>query len=461
MTATPAWNGWSRPGRATEIDVLLNTDAATTATVDLVAGRHTLHAKVELQPGRSLRLQLPVSSGAGVTVSVAVPNGARERRDIDISQSESPLLGAALASGDAVQLEGFHTVVLTADDLPRNASAYSSVDALVLDEPTLRALDQRQLGALLAHVTACGRVVLLNTAARIGQLLEGAGGCGALSLSSAASLAQAREMLRTSLSGRLPEPMARDDLIGLARPTHPVLTRVTVAFALYLAATVLVLMFTTHLAVLLLMPALSALVALTLLHAMPPPAQLVIWSEGVSGVPLARYQAWQQFAGVLRGHMRVPIPLQLAAAATPCDPTTAMRFEFDASRAQVAFAEFETRLFRQVALCYTGSFPVSRAISIETRDDGVHIVRNSGVKTWPQGTLVLGGLVHDLPALGPGAKAALAANAGHDQRDAIRRTAMMRTQANDAAAMWTLELDGVSGIPADSRGWLLVAVPMP
>lgn len=461
MAATPAWKGWSRPGRATEIDVILNADAATPAMLEVAAGLHTVHAKVELQPGRSVRLQLPVSSSVGVSVSVGVPTGTLERQDVDISQSESPLLGAGLVSGDAVQLDGFHTVVLTADDLPRNASAYSSIDALILDEPTLRALDQRQLGALLAHITACGRVVLLDTDARIGRLLDGAGGCSGQSLSNATSLGDARDMLKSSLSARLPKPLVHGDIDALARSSHPVLTRVAVALALYFAATALVLMFTTHLAALLLMPALSAVAALALLHALQPPAQLVIWSEGVSGAPIARYQARQQIAGVLRKHMRVPIPPQLAADAMPCDPTSAMHIEFDASRAQAALAEFETRLFRQVSLCYTGNFPVSRAISIETRDDGSHIVRNSGVKAWPQGTLLLGGLVHDLPALGPGANATLAANTGHEPGDTTHRTAVTRTQPNGTAALWKLELGGVTDIPADSRGWLLVSVPTP
>ena len=349
----------------------------------------------------------------------------------------------------------------TADDLPRNASAYSSIDALILDAPTLRALDQRQLGALLAHVAACGRVVLLNTDARIGQLLEGAGGCSGQSLSSAASLAEAGDRLKSSLSARLPKPMAHGDIDGLARPAHSVLTRVAVALALYFGVTVLVLMFTTHPAVLLLMPALSALAVLALLHAMQPPAQLVIWSEGMSGAPLARYWAAQQFVGVRRERMRVPIPAQLAAAAKPCDPTPAMRIDFDARRAQAAFAEFDTRLFRQVSLCYSGSFPVSRAISIGTSDDGVRTVRNSGVMAWPQGALLVGGLVHDLPALGPGDHATLVANAGQPPADATRRTAAMRTQPDGTAALWKLELGGVADIPVASTGWLLVSVPTP
>ena len=461
LTATPAWKGWSRPGRATEVDIGLRTEAAMPATVEVTAGRHIIRTEVDLQPGRSVRLQLPVSSAEDVSVSVGVPAGTLTKRDVGIAHSESPLLGSGLVSGDPVQLEGFHTVALTADDLPRHPSAYSSIDALILDGPTLRALDQRQLGALLAYISACGRVALVNTDARTGQLLDSVRGCSGQSLPSAASLAEATDLLKSSLHARLPKPLTFADIDGSVRTVPPLLNRVAVALALYFAAAVLVLIFTTHAAVLLLVPALSAVAALALLHTMQPPAQLVIWSEGSSGIPLARYQAWQQFAGVQRVRMRVPIPPQLAAEAMPCNPTPAMHIDFDAGRAEPAFAEFDTRLFHRVSLCYSGSFPVSRAVSIETRADGARIVRNSGVKAWPEGALLVGGLVHHLPALEPGAGATLAAKSGQAPGDATHRMAMMRTQVDGAAALWTLELGGVAGVPVDSKGWLLVSVPAP
>lgn len=461
LTVTPAWKGWSRLGRSTEVDIRLRTDTATPATVEMSAGRHIIRTGVELQPGRIVRLQLPVSTAEDLSVSVGVRAGTMATRHVGIARSESPLLASGLVSGDPVQLEGFHTVALAADDLPRHTSAYSSIDALILDGPTLRALDQRQLGALLAYISACGHVALVNTDARTRQLLDSVRGCSGQALPSAASSAQATDLLESSLRGRLPKPLTFADIDGSVQTASPLLNRVAAALALYFVATVLVLTFTTHAFVLLLVPALSAVAALALLHTMQPPEQLVIWSEGRSGIPMARYRAWQQFAGVQRARMRVPIPPQLAAEAVPCKPTPAMRIDFDAGRAEPAFAEFDSRLFHQVSLCYSGSFPVSRAVSIEKLADGALIVRNSGAKAWPEGALLLDGLVHQLPALEPGAAATLAAKSGQSPGDATHRLAMMRTQIDGAAALWTLELGGVAGIPADSKGWLLVSVPAP
>ena len=138
-----------------------------------------------------------------------------------------------------------------------------------------------------------------------------------------------------------------------------------------------------------------------------------------------------------------------------------MRFDFDASRGRATFAEFDTRLFRQISLCYSGSFPVARAIAIEARPDGLLHVRNAGSVGWPKGVLLAGGLVHELPALGPGDDTIIHTRSGKPFRDALMRTAMARTRTDGAAALWELELGGVADIPTQSKGWLLVSIPSP
>jgi len=136
-----------------------------------------------------------------------------------------------------------------------------------------------------------------------------------------------------------------------------------------------------------------------------------------------------------------------------------MRFAFDATRGLVTFAEFDTRLFRQVSLCYSGSFPVMRAIGIEAGSDGVVDVHNAGTLAWPPGVFLAGGLVHDLPAVGPGEKATIRTGAGKPPADAAARTALSRTPADAQAALWKLDLGSVADAPVDSAAWLLVALP--
>ena len=69
------------------------------------------------------------------------------------------------------------------------------MDALAIDGTTIRALDPRQLVALIGYAAACGRLAVVAPAPDVQRLLEGSAGCGARMLvSSAAS------------NGRLPEP---------------------------------------------------------------------------------------------------------------------------------------------------------------------------------------------------------------------------------------------------------------
>src|SRR5690606_2706586 len=109
-------------------------------------------------------------------------------------------------------------------------------------------------------------------------------------------------------------------------------------------------------------------------------------------------------------------------------------------RAQAVAATFESRLFGRVALCYAGSFPLARALVVETLDDGARKVANAGVQAWPKGLLLADRKVHELPPLAPGAGTTIGAGTGVPARDAVTRTALSRTTVDGTAALWELEL---------------------
>ena len=102
---------------------------------------------------------------------------------------------------------------------------------------------------------------------------------------------------------------------------------------------------------------------------------------------------------------------------------------------------------------------MERSIDVEARADGSHAVRNSGARAWPSGVLLAKGLVHELPAIVPGAAAVIAADARRPAGDAAVRLASTRTGFDETAALWALDLSGVAGAPVDSTGWLLVSAP--
>lgn len=156
----------------------------------------------------------------------------------------------------------------------------------------------------------------------------------------------------------------------------------------------------------------------------------------------------------------MPVPPQLASARS-CEPNQPMRFDFDAHRGSLTFADFDTRLFQQISLCYSGMFPLERAIAIAVRPDDLLEVRNAGRTAWPSGVLLAGGLVHDLPALGPGDSTTVRTEAGKPLRNALARVAMTRTEADRVAALWELDLGGVAEGASEGKGWLLLTTPRP
>ncbi len=460
LTVSAPWKGWSRPGRTTEIDLRVRTDSATRASVDVAAGRLAVRAELDLEPGRMVRLQIPVPAVERIEVSATAPGAARVHSEIGIAPSESPQLGVALAGGETIGLPGFHALALAADDLPRHASAYAGIDALVVDATTLGQLDQRQLAALLTHAARCGRIVVLGAEAPTRRVLEGMGGCGGRALVDAGSLADARTMLERSLGESLPAPITPAAIGAPARPASWVWNWAAAVLASCLAAIALTILFFPSLPALLAVSALATGAIVAWLHAIDSRSQLVVWSEGDAGAKVAHYQAWQTIQGVARTRIRLAVPPQLAESAQPCDPAVAMRFDYDLAQSRATAAEFETRLFDRVSLCYTGSFAIGRTPQIKALADGRLQVRNAGASAWPPGRLLVPGRVEDLAALSAGAVVTIDRRAGKPIDDDLARAAATRMAPDTAIALWALDLGGVAGAPAASKGWLAVSAAL-
>ncbi|EHR70343.1 hypothetical protein BurJ1DRAFT_1475 [Burkholderiales bacterium JOSHI_001] len=456
LSATPAWKGWSRPGRGTELDLRVGSDTALSATLQVQAGAVGLHTALDLQPGRPQRLRLAVPAASGITLTLQAPGGVVVTRELSLSRSEAPLLALALSADAGLRLGGFHPVALAPDDLPSQAGAYAGIDALVVDAATLQALDPQQLAALLAHAAGCGRIVVVNQDERVRRMFEGAAGCGGQGLMNAAQVGDAAALLDASLDRPLAPVAAPAGLDDAQRPDLAVWQAVALYVAAGGAALALALLFSASLPVLLGLPAVCAGAALLFLHALPAASQVAIWSEADSGATQARYQARQAFPGTTRGQALVALPAALAPSAQPCNTAAALQLQIDPLSGLPVAARFDTRLFRSMALCYAGSFPVHRALVVGQRADGTREVRNTATMAWPAGWLLAGGQVHALPALAPGGQTQLPVATGRPAAQALERDALSRVPAEGAAALWRLDLSGVAQVPPGSQGWLLM-----
>jgi hypothetical protein len=454
---TPAWAGWSRPGRMTEVALRVRTDAVTRGSIGIAAGAQSLHAPVNLAAGESLDLDVTLASAESLEVTIDLDDAPRAARRQSLSLSESPLLGVALASGEQARIEGFHAVALVPADLPRGVAAYASVDALLLDATTLRALEPRQLGALIGHAAACGRIAVVAPDVGAWRVLEGAAGCGARMIVSGESVAEVLDRLQDSLAAPAATPPSASDLAALLGAEPTAWPRVVAALVAFFGVAALALTFTATPAVLLVVPVLASAALAALLHAWEPQPRLVVWAEAEPSSRVAQYQAWQSMSGTARGRLDVPVLAGLGAP-RPCDRQRRVQFDVDPARGQPVTASFDSRLFEPVALCYSGNFPVMRAVSVRPLDGDRLEVRNQGTLAWPAGQFVARGSVQALPALDPGASATLSLVEGQAPRDAAARAAAARTPFDGYALLWSLPLDTVADAPAGAAAWLLVPV---
>jgi hypothetical protein len=457
---TPAWGGWSRPGRVTEIVVRAQADTATRGSVEIMSGVQSLHARLELAAGDTRRYEVTVPASAALESEIKIEGASAQRNPIALSLSESPLLGVALVDAPRAQLAGFHAIAVAADDLPRNAAAYSSVDAVALDGATIRALDSRQLVALIGHAAACGRLALVAPTPDVRRLLEGSAGCGARMLASGATAPEALDRLAMTLANPAASPASAADLSYLLQPEARAWPRLVAALAAFFGVAALALLLARSTPLLLLVPLLATVAMGLLLITGQARTRLVIWAEAAPAVRVAQYQAWQEVAGATRGNLDIAL---LAGLGHPqaCDAQRPVQFEVDALRGRPVSARFEGRLFDTAAVCYSGHFPVMRAVRVTPQADGAIEVRNDGALAWPPGTFVSEGAVQPLPALEPGKAVTLLGDAGRPPQDAAQRAALARTPFGGYGVLWPLALGTVTDAPAASAAWLLVPIEGP
>ena len=360
-TATASWGGWTRPERVTEVELRLGAPEATNVAIALHAGRQTILSAVRLEPGRPVALHLPAPTPRPLSIELTPDGGPPQRLDVATVAADAPLLASALAEGRAA-LDGFHSVAVGPRDLPWRAAAYTSVDALIIDEATLAALGEHQLAALIDHAAACGRIALVGVGATPRRLIEEAAGCRGRHLVRAESTGEAVAALAASLEA------SSDSVRPVANPQRrlpavPAAWTIVVAgTALYLAVAALAALLLPWGPAIVLVSALATVGAFALTVMLPPADSLVAWTEAEPGVHSVGYRALQRFDGAGRTTRRVA--LAGLAGAQPCRGDEAVSLEFDPVQNRLTHAAFEAPLFAGITICYHGVLPPEQALAL-------------------------------------------------------------------------------------------------
>jgi hypothetical protein len=458
LTATPAWNGWSRSGRSTEIFVRVRSAERVHVRVSAKAGAQAVTSDLDLEPGRAVALHMPIASADRITVTGELRETPLINHELRIAQSVAPLLAVAMASGQAIELEGLHTLSVGPESLPRNGSAFSSIDALIIDGGALRALDSSQLDALIAHTTACGRTVLVNVEPAAREVFENAAGCSGRLLMTATSPAQAASVLKASLADTSAAQVESTPARDLARIDLASWYRALVLLAASFAIVLVALSFSSSTIMFVIVPLLAMAALWVCLNAMEAVSVVAVWAEAESGARIARYDARQQVRSLSRKPTEIPALARLGSMQA-CDPNQPMRFNFDAARGLTTSVEFEGRLFRSAALCYAGTLPLARSIAIDATSDSAVDVRNAGRLAWPSGVLIARRDAYPLPALGPGDRATISTHANHSAPGPAVRSALARMPTDGLAALWELDPAAIADSAGRVTAWLFVPIP--
>jgi hypothetical protein len=457
VEAVGAWDGWTRPGRSTEIRLSLVSDTREAVMLEVTAGAQRVSSRVTVEPGVPRNVTIPMGATERVHVRVSSRPGASDEVETRLALSESPLLAWVALPAGAAPLEGFHRLSLDADAVARESAAFSSIDALVIGLEALSVLDDRQLTALLDFVARCEPTVLVGASPAETNVFESAVGCGGAKFASVATPGDVDAALRQILSARTRTAPDRGVLKAAEGPSltswHVVLALLAAAGA----AILLTILFTGSLGAAVGVPALSAALLLWIVQSRTLEPSLLVWAETGSGERVAQYTALQQNSITHRGRVIVPIASALAQPRF-CDTGRSGHWSWDVDMQRYTSVELQERLFGNVDLCYEGHFPVARSAEMLAGHSENPTIRNTGSAPWPAGTVAWNGMLHRVDRVELGASVALKAASGSAPRNGVEREAVSRTPFDGASILWPLDLTRTEQLPARAQAWVLMHV---
>ena len=454
----PAWHGWSRPGRDTEVEIRVRSQRSGAVEVVLAAEGASVRTRLALDAGKYSISHVPLR--AAETITTAVRRNGRQRASLEsrLSLSESPLLAWVAPRPVAGPFTGFHPVAVEPEELPRTATAYSSIDALVIDRRLMSSLDQQQLSALLSHVAGCGRTIVVSPASSADEgLFRAAVGCGGRFFATVTSAGEVSSQLAAIAAVPAAIPVAAPSLAIVTGPDLRVWYTVIALLSVCAAAIVIGAVFTSSLAAAIAVPALLATGSLWFVQARAPHSRLTVWAEAGVGERVAQYRGLMQTSESRRGSVRILVPDTLARPRT-CRDDERAAWEWDAAGRRYSAVRIEGRMFGRAALCFAGEFPVARAAVMRPSGDGRMALGNAGGSSLPPGVLAWHGGLLPFAALPPGAQIALDAGNVAGAASGAQDLALARTALDAQSILWPLDLGRVQHAPAQSQAWLLMHV---
>ncbi|GMQ87100.1 MAG: hypothetical protein BMS9Abin08_0298 [Gammaproteobacteria bacterium] len=463
-----AWDGLMRPGAASEISVRMLAGQGGQVELTLPDQQPPVRTTALLEANLPYTLWIPVHPPENgiVTVEARLDQGAAVRLETRLRPRTPQTLVAALLRTDAEtpaeRSEQSRTITLlrpAATSLPRTRAAYEVIDALVLDQDALAALDTAQRDSLRTWLQNCGRLIAVGTWSQWFATLEAEAGCGGRFIDRVDRAAQAYAKLAMTVRD-LPSALpAETTLRAMLKQIHSSDPWLPLAgfFLLYLLALILLARDIRRPALLLLAPLSATLLSLLVWFNGTAGHRLSSWSEMESGDTTARFSALLHIDGNGRGTSTTTLPADLGLP-TLLTANPAAEARYNRQPPMAVQIEVDNHLLSRHEFLLYGTSAVQYSLTLALSTDGPLLTNTGSVPTAP-GLLGWQGSRYPVPSLQPGQ------HWSPPEQDTLwnplsraEQILRARTGTGTAAVLVPFLPPGIRGIKpqVEESGWLLI-----
>lgn len=459
IEAVAAWRGWAGAGGLSELELRVPASiTAGTAAVSVQSALQHLDSTATAHAGADTVLRLPVRTDAPVALTARNPDGRTVRCEFSFQRSARPILVWARNTVAEAANADVHLLAVSAADMPRLAGSYAAVAGIVIDDATLRALDDSQAAALLQYVRHCGFTIAVGFSAEADTALLHAAGCDGRQLRAGVA-----DLTPTAAIGQFLDRNATAAINTTALSALADVDRRAIwlagALLLYGLLAVALLLLWPRPAMLLGLAPLATVAMALALYLAPVQQQLVVWAEARSGDRSAQFSGELQLRPTAPGRLSVAVPAQIDQA-DACDVATQSTAYWDAAHQRIVSAELRLQLLAQPQLCFSGSFPLNYRAQAQRLDAATLQITNNGAAGWHAARLLWQGRVYRDLELGASDIQRIHTASGSAAATPAERLASERLRWGEAAVLLPLPLAALNLPSRSASGWLAITTPV-
>ncbi len=408
---TPAWNGYYRLGKSTEIGVRLISQGS--GRVAIKAGK--LLQTIELEGGVPKSAGFPVLPDNSGTVSLHIDrqddSGSPIEKSVSLTASKVPNI-ALVTEGLTIQdrqviTQQLHHIdkdnffSITAQTLPRYDPGYEAVNTIIIHYPGLKNLDEQQIQALSRYLTHCGKMIALEFPETIYSKLKKIAGCNGDFLASASTPFEFSDQIKNLINltpDSLPELSALSAAMTERGIYDPYSLLLGFCFG-YLIMVIMTALIGRNKYTLFIVPLLATVITIVIWFKQPPERHLLSWLQMGSQHTSARYSAFLTLRGT--GRWQESINLPTAAVLSEVNSISGQALHFNGEHPDVITTDTQFSLLSSAEWYWQSSLEIDAPLKLKIENQQP-IVTNTSQQTLQAGLLKWNGEIYPLPALHSG-----------------------------------------------------------